>query len=149
MKNFLFLLIIFVLSGCCFNTNKKDEAHDFLINDTLLRSELITYDLENQKEIFRALTPEMKFKLYDYKYKVDLSSDKLTDKEKQILKMFKDELVTLQTFPNNEGISEEVENQWIEKFKKELNWSEDHIYMYSMTFLTAEEFLKFVEQNNL
>lgn len=148
MKHIFYIAILFLMLSCNNSGKQEVKAPDFKVNDEMFRSELVTLPMERQKEIFMTLSPEMKHQLYEYKYTIDLASDKLTDKEKKYLTQFKNELCTIETFSNPEGISEEEQSNCIQSFKDNLGWSDDKIYIYSMTFMTADEIEKYIEDQS-
>ena len=148
MKHIFYFVVLFLLMSCNKSGKKEVKDEDFKVNDEMFRSELVTLPMERQKEIYRTLSPEMKHQLYEYKYTIDLASDRLTDKEKKYLTQFKNEFCTIETFSNPEGISEEVQSNCIQSFKDNLGWLDDKIYIYTMTFMTADEIEKYIENQS-
>lgn len=127
------LVVMFCLLSC------KTEQCDFQVTDTLDRSDLIQLPLNEQRSIFSSLSPEIKSKLYQYKFKQDLSEQNLSRQEKKVLKQLMDYAVP-ETYKNG-PVSNEEEFKFLQTLD-ELGWDQDRIFKYTMVIMTVNEFDK-------
>lgn len=134
MRNIVVSLVIMF----CFLSCKTDQ-YDFQVTDTLDRSDLIQLPLNEQRSIFSSLSPEMKSKLYQYKFKQDLSEQNLSRQEKKVLKQLKNYAIP-ETYKNGPTSNEE-EFQFLQALD-ELGWDQDRIFKYTMVIMTVDEFDK-------
>lgn len=116
------------------------EEDDFSVNDTLLRSELVQMPMNLQRKVFVSLPPEMKYKLYEYKFSVDFQSEELSPREKRELYTLYKELMSIENFNTPGSIPEDRFLYWENRLAEKLRWSADQIYRHTMTFMTAKEY---------
>ena len=115
----------------------KNVSEDFLVTDGLMRSELVKLSLPEQRAVFSTLTPEMKSRLYVFKFNQDMREQKLSMAEKKVLKEIADYYLPDAYY--KDSIPQGVENKFIMEMDA-LGWSEEDIFKYTMVIMTVSEF---------
>ena len=136
---FMLLCILGMLS-CRQMPSHIDEGDDFSVNDTILRSELVQMPMNLQRKVFLSLPPEMKYKLYEYKFSVDFKSGELSIKEKRELYALYKELMSIENFSTPGSVPEDRFLYWENRLAEKLGWDTDKIYRHTMTFMTGKEY---------
>lgn len=105
---------------------------DFEIKDGLKRSEFITMNADEQKQVFRDADSKTKAKIYKYKLTQDIKNSDVPDEDKAVLKQLRKELK-----PN---IYEDSKaNEKLEKIVQEAGWDEVKQFKYLEMYETLDE----------
>ena len=145
MKTLLGFLIAAVLAavvsvGCANNGKVSSADRDIVLNDTLMRSELIKMDVLTQHNVVAGLSPEKKVELYDYKLQKDLESGKLSDAEAALLKDLRSHLSVKIYSDKQAGDEFRAYSKKIEdKLRNDYGWDDEKMFKYTETVMTAEE----------
>ena len=131
-RKLFFLSLMCSLIAC---TSKLEE--DFEIREGLMRSNLISKSLPEQREIFSSLPSEMKSKLYCYKFSKDLKEQKLSIKQRRFLKELRD-FASIETY-DSAPISPLIEANFLSRMDL-MGWDEHDMFKYTMTFMTVNEY---------
>ena len=127
----LFIIGFFLICSC----NRLPD--DFIVSENMLRSKLVKMSLPEQRSFFSTLDPEMKSRLYLYKFKKDLKEQQLTKPERKLLKEIIEYYLPDAYYSDN--ASDDIDNMFVMKMDA-LGWSEEKIFKFTMTFMTVNEF---------
>lgn len=131
MRNLLYLIVI-LCSLSCDNRSQRD----FEVKEGLMRSELVRMSLPEQREIFSTLSPEMKSKLYCYKFTMDLKEQHLSINERRFLKELRN-FASPQTY---EAPVPPLQEADLLSRMDLMGWDEHDMFKYTMTFMTVNEY---------
>lgn len=137
---------LFCLTSCAISRTSVEE--DFKVNDTLTRSQLVNFPVNEQVSLFVELPPEMKCKLYRYKIEQELSGRDLSYGEKCWLKRLLN-FVTPEFYEDNRTDRfESFKKRFSKTMIEEYGWTDREFFLYTETIMTSKEYNLSI-QNNL
>lgn len=139
MKNILTILCLTLSFTISYAQSAKP---DYLLDGSLMRSELVKKDILQQKAIFASLTPESCYQLWVTKFADNLRSDNLEKGEKAVMRFLYD-FISPDVYAPSTTEAKETFKNIIETAKDILqqfyDWPPSKIYRYLYTFMTEEE----------
>ena len=139
MKRVLIILCFIFLSV---GASAQSSAADYLLNDSLMRSELVKKDIQQQKAVFATLSPESCYQLWATKFKDNLRSSHLEKGEKVVMRFLYDS-ISPAVYDSSKTAEKDSYVRIVETAKDVLqqyyDWSPSKLYRYLYTFMTEAE----------
>lgn len=116
-------------------------GRDYRINDTMNRSDLVSLPYSEQLQLLSTLDPEIKLRLWKDKLSDTMSSERLSEDEKALVKDVFDNLTADAFIEGTEACSHFQSdcNQLIVVLKEKFGWTEEKSFLYLMTIMTEKE----------
>ncbi len=116
-------------------------GRDYRINDTMNRSDLVSLPYSEQLQILSTLDPEIKLRLWKDKLSDTMSSERLSEDEKALVKDVFDNLTADTFIEGTEACSHFQSdcNLLVVVLKEKFGWTEEKSFLYLMTIMTEKE----------
>lgn len=130
----------------------KAEGKDFYVKENLKRSDIVNMNICGQANLRASdYAPEIQAKLWKYKIKDTIGSEKLCKEEKALIKTFTKK-INKQCFIKNSDARACLTNRLSELqdiLITDYGWSEEKLYVYLETLLTVDELKRMVKSQDI
>lgn len=139
MKRIL-IFVYFILLGI--GVSAQSLEADYLLNDSLTRSELVKMEIQQQKAVFATLSPESCYQLWATKFRDNLRSSHLEKGEKVVMRFLYD-FISPAVYDSSKKEERDTFMKITETAKGVLqqyyDWPPSKLYRYLYIFMTENE----------